>query len=135
MERGGMRRLVAILAAVLLGGAPSDMSRAARDLETTSLSPSARELVVFETADCVYCMLLRRDVLQDYLRSTRAAEVPVRFVDVEGIDLDQLPLSSPLTTVPTVVLLSDGQEVGRITGYTGPELFFQLVSRLMVAVR
>jgi thioredoxin-related protein len=130
-----MRRLVAVLAAVLLGGAPSDMSRAARDIETTSLSPSARELVVFETADCVYCMLLRRDVVPEYLRSARAAEVPLRFVNVEDVDLDRLPLASPLTTVPTVVLMSDGSEVGRITGYTGPELFFHLVSRLMVAGR
>ena len=130
-----MRRLVAAFAAMLLGGAPSDMSRAARDLETTSLSPSARELVVFETVDCVYCMLLRRDVLPDYLKSRRASEVPIRFVDVEQVDVDRLPLASPLTTVPTVVLMSDGYEAGRITGYTGPEIFFHLVSRLLVAAQ
>jgi hypothetical protein len=71
-------------------------------------------------------------VLPDYLRSKRAAEVPIRFVDVDYIDPDRLPLASPLTIVPTVVLISDGREVGRITGYTGPELFFHLVSRLLV---
>jgi hypothetical protein len=117
---------------LLLGGALSETGRAAWDLETTALSPSRRELVVFETADCNYCLLLRRDVLPEYLRSRRAAEVPVRFVDVESIDLDRLPLSSPLTLVTTVVLMSEGYEVGRITGYTGPELFFHLMSRLLL---
>jgi thioredoxin-related protein len=132
MERGGMRRLVVALAAMqLLGGALSEPGRAARDLETTPLPANRRELVVFETADCDYCMLLRRDVLPEYLRSKRAAEVPVRFINVEVIDLDQLPLSQPLTVVPTVVLMSEGYEVGRITGYIGPELFFHLVSRLL----
>ena len=127
-----MRRLMVALATMLsLGGALSETGRAARDLETTLLPPNRRELVVFETADCDYCLLLRRDVLTEYLRSRRAAEVPVRFVDVESIDLDQLPLSQPLTVVPTVVLMSDGYEVGRITGYTGPEHFFHLVSRLL----
>jgi hypothetical protein len=128
-----MRRLVVAFAAMLLlGGALSETGRAARDLETTFLSASRRELVVFETADCDYCRLLRRDVVAEYLRSRRAAEVPIRFVDVESIDLDQLPLSSPLTVVPTVVLMSEGYEVGRITGYTGPELFFHLMSRLLL---
>jgi thioredoxin-related protein len=128
-----MRRLVVAIAAMLLvGGALSETGRAARDPETTILSANRRELVVFETADCDYCRLLRRDVVPEYLRSRRAAEVPIRFVDVESIDLDQLPLSSPLTVVPTVVLMSEGYEAGRITGYTGPELFFQLVSRLLL---
>jgi Thioredoxin-like domain len=127
-----MRWLVAALAAMLLGGAPSNTGRAALDPEITSVSASARELVVFEMVDCIYCQLFRRDVLPDYLRSKRAAEVPIRFVDVDYIDPDRLPLASPLTIVPTVVLISDGREVGRITGYTGPELFFHLVSRLLV---
>jgi hypothetical protein len=128
-----MRRLVVAFAAMLLlEGALSERGRAARDLEITSLSASRRELVVFETADCDYCELLRRDVLPEYLRSRCAAEVPVRFVNVESIDLDRLPLSSPLTVVPTVVLMSEGYEVGRITGYTGPELFFQLMPRLLL---
>ena len=127
-----MRRLmVAVAAMLLVGSALSETGRAARDLETAPLQATTRELVVFETADCDYCLLLRRDVLPEYLRSRRAAEVPLRFVDVESIDLDQLPLSQPLTVVPTVVLMSEGYEVGRITGYTGPELFFHLVSRLL----
>jgi thioredoxin-related protein len=127
-----MRRLMVALAAMLLwGGALSEAGRAARDVEATPMPDSRRELVVFEAADCDYCLLLRRDVLPDYLRSKRAAEIPIRFVNVEDIDLDSLPLSSPLAVVPTVVLMSEGYEVGRISGYTGPEHFFHLVSRLL----
>jgi hypothetical protein len=33
--------------------------------------------------------------------------------------------------VPTVVLMQDGREVGRITGYLGPESFFHSVSHMM----
>lgn len=106
-------------------------SRAARNPEEGPLSASLRELIVFETEGCIYCGLFRRDVLPDYLRSKRAAELPIRFINVADARAIEPTLAAPLTTVPTIVLMSEGREVGRITGYTGPEAFFHMVNQLL----
>jgi thioredoxin-related protein len=89
------------------------------------------ELIVFETKGCAYCFIFRRDVAPDYMRSPRAKDVPLRFIDVQQADISKMRLSGPLTMVPTIVLMQNGRETDRITGYMGPEPFFHMVSRLM----
>jgi thioredoxin-related protein len=116
---------VAIVAAVSVAG------RAARDIQSVPSEAGSRELIVFETEGCIYCGLLRRDVLPDYLKSRRAVEVPIRFMDVNNAGSLQPALAGPLTVVPTVVLISNGRETGRITGYTGPEIFFHMINHLL----
>lgn len=78
------------------------------------------ELIAFEAPGCVYCPIFRRDVAPSY-GATRAGRVaPLRFVDVNDAAADRLQLSSPITVVPTLVLVRDGVEIGRIAGYVGP---------------
>jgi len=124
------RFLVLIFAAVAagatLGGLTAPASR-----ETPPATPT-RELVVFETTDCVYCRLFRRDVLPGY-QEPGHPEVPIRFVDVNEAGPFEPVLSGPLTIVPTAVLLVDGREAGRITGYTGPGSFQQLIGHMLAA--
>jgi len=105
--------------------------RAALDIDARPSAESNRELIVFETDVCIYCGLFRRDVLPDYLKSQRAADVPIRFVDVNEAGPLAPSLSSPLTIVPTVVLMVEGREAARITGYTGPETFSHMVSHML----
>ena len=129
-----MRRgLLGALLVVAMAAALSVAGRAARDIDAIAPPASSRELIVFETEGCIYCGLLRRDVLPDYLKSPRAAEVPMRFVDVNQAGALSSALDGPLTIVPTVVLMSEGREVGRITGYTGPEIFFHMIRHLLAS--
>ncbi len=106
-------------------------SRAAHDFETAALADSRFELVVLEAEGCIYCQIFRRDVLPAYEISQRAREVPLRFVDLNETQSEKLALSEPVDLVPTVVLLKDHKEVGRIAGYVGPEAFFHSVSRML----
>lgn len=105
--------------------------RAAQSPANGRISPVTAELLVFETGNCPYCFIFRRDVAPGYLKSQRAKDVPLRFIDVHEVDLSTMNLSDPITMVPTVVLMRNGREVSRITGYMGPEPFFHMVSRLM----
>jgi thioredoxin-related protein len=89
------------------------------------------ELLVFEVEGCSYCMLFRRDVAPAYERSPRARQVPMRFIDANKSDISRLNLAEPLKVVPTIVLMVDGREVERITGYMGPEPFFHMISSLL----
>lgn len=110
-----------------------DQPRAARNLELTPIgvSSSRLELIVFESPRCNYCPLIRRDVLPRYQRSSRAKEVPMRFVDLNDEGVSDLKLTKPLRIMPTMVLMKDGREVSRIGGYIGPELFFHAISRMI----
>ncbi len=121
-----MLTLAAVVAGATLGALTAPASK-----EDTRRGQVSRELVIFETADCVYCRLFRRDVLPEYRNSVRSSELPIRFVDVNDAGPLEPALSGPLTIVPTAVLLVDGREAGRITGYTGPASFQQIISQML----
>lgn len=88
------------------------------------------ELVVFEVDGCAYCVMFRRDILPAYLLTPRAHDVPMRFVDLNEFGRG-IKLEGPIEIVPTVVLVRNNREAGRISGYSGPESFFQLVRYLL----
>lgn len=89
------------------------------------------ELVVFEANGCTYCEVFRQNVVPFYRVTEKSRVAPLRFVNLSRADESKLRLNAPITMVPTVVLLENGQELGRVTGYTGPESFLDLVSAMM----
>jgi thioredoxin-related protein len=130
MEQTVSRVLAGALLVVVMAAVLSAAGRAARDTDSMP-SASSRELVVFEANNCIYCSVFRRDVLPNYLASQRAADLPIRFVNISENETAEKSLNSPLTLVPTVVYMEDGLEVTRIAGYTGPENFFRILSQTL----
>jgi hypothetical protein len=123
-----LKRLTSFVVMMLI----AQISAAAAPRPATEPVPKLNaELLVFEVAGCGYCNLFRRDVAPAYERSLRAREVPMRFVDANKTDLSRLNLAEPLKVVPTIVLMVNGREIERITGYMGPEPFFHMISTLM----
>jgi thioredoxin-related protein len=124
--------LVAVCAVVLaLGG--SLHANAARDQAAPKAGTVSQEIVVFEVENCTYCGLFRDHVLPRYRQSSRAGELPIRFIDVNEADVSKMKLIAPIQMVPTMVMMRGGQEVDRISGYTGPENFFLLVGKMLQA--
>ncbi|MBS0251672.1 MAG: hypothetical protein JSR78_11490 [Proteobacteria bacterium] len=112
--------------------APVTISRA--DIDTEAPIPSgAFELVVVEAEGCIYCQLFRRDVLPAYEASSQAKDLPVRFVDINDIAADHLVFKTGVDIVPTFVVVKSHAEVGRISGYIGPENFFHSISYLLAS--
>jgi thioredoxin-related protein len=124
-----MRRYCLIVTASLLLMAHSAVTKAG--LDGAAARASALELIVFEHPDCIYCQVFRRDVAPQYLRSTHAAAVPLRYVDIAKTDTSALGLKAPLTMLPTAVLMQNGRELDRITGYWGRETFIKMLSYLL----
>ena len=112
---------------------PARSSRAGLDLETGALPNGSLELVVIEADGCIYCGLFRRDVLPSYAVSDQGKQMPVRFVDVNDTDKARLDLKTPVDIVPTFIVVKSRQEVGRISGYMGPEDFFHSISYLLAS--
>jgi thioredoxin-related protein len=118
-----------MLALAALGSRSSDP--AASDSETSALAASQREIVVVVERDCFYCLLFRRDLFPAYVASPRSREVPMRFVDVAELASSRLSLSRAVDVVPTVLVLSQGAEIGRIPGYASKEVFFNSINALL----
>lgn len=126
-----MRSRVAAAALLVLTLAAPGALFAARDGLSAPGPATALELVIFERADCAYCEIFRRDVAPRYRTAPAARRAPIRFVDIDRVDLGNIGLKSRLSVVPTAVLMKNGHEVDRIPGYTGPETFFRLVPILI----
>jgi thioredoxin-related protein len=121
-------RTAAVFCFLALAAAPG---RAVLDLETAALPGNRFELVVIEVDNCIYCGLFRRDVAPTYTASSRAKAVPMRFIDINAPDFARMNLSNPIDSVPTILVLENGREVGRIAGYVGPEIFFHSLNLLL----
>ena len=127
-----MRTALRTLLFVVLMLAPVTISRA--DIDTEAAIPNgAFELVVVEAEGCIYCQLFRRDVLPAYEASSQAKDLPVRFVDINDIAAVHLSFKSGVDIVPTFVVVKSHTEVGRISGYIGPENFFHSISYLLAS--
>jgi hypothetical protein len=128
-----MPRFVICLALAALLAFAVQKARAGLDGVTPPAS-SGLELVVLEVPGCIYCPVFRRDVLPRYDAFARGRELPIRFLDLNDAAADRLELDGPVGIAPTVVLLKDNREVGRIPGYLGPDNFFHAVGHLLTQV-
>jgi len=127
-----MRTILRTLFFAALIFVPLSVSRA--DIDTGATIPTGTfELVVVEADGCIYCDFFRRDVLPAYEASAQAKDLPVRFVDINDIEADHLSFKSGVDIVPTFVVVKSQQEVGRISGYVGPENFFHSISYLLAS--
>ena len=127
-----MRRILVGFIFALLMSLPLGASRAELDTASTP-SNVTFELVVVEADGCIYCKLFRRDVLPAYETSKQGKDAPVRFLDVNDIETARLDLKSAVDIVPTFVIVKSQHEVGRISGYVGPENFFHSINYLIAS--
>ena len=113
MRLGPLRRLVA---AALLTLAASGVS--------------AAELMMVERAGCVWCERWERDVGPAYMKSEEGRRAPLSR---HNLDRGQPPLAlkEPVRFTPTFILLEDGREIGRITGYLDNAMFWGLLGVLL----
>ena len=124
---GLSRCLVLGLLAVLTPAA----SRAAPDRD--SAPDTGYELLAFEAPGCNYCPVFRRDVEPTYATSRAGKTAPLRFIDVNDAQAGSFELSSPVTMVPTLVLVHNRIEIGRINGYFGRENMHHMLNALLPA--
>lgn len=125
-----MRRLAAYAAIAFLA-LPTVAGHGALEPRGGKEPATTMELVVFEANGCTYCDVFRRTVLPLYKATARSRQAPIRFVNLTHADESGMGLAEPIRIVPTVVLFDGGQERGRVTGYTGPDNFMELVSQII----
>jgi thioredoxin-related protein len=126
-----MRTCLAALPLMFLLIVVPGATRAGLDVETAPAPAVAAELVVVEAEGCVYCGLFRRDVLPAYQASEEGKQMPVRFVDINDMNATHLEFQTDVDIVPTFVVVKSNHEIGRISGYVGPENFYHSIKYLL----
>ena len=100
-------------------------------LAGAALPARAAELVMFDDPGCVWCRKWLAEVGPGYPHSEEGQRAPLRRIDIKDHGRSGLTLRSRVTATPTFVLVDDGQEVGRITGYPGAENFYPMLDELL----
>lgn len=92
-------------------------------------SVMAAELAMFERDGCIWCVRWHRDIGGIYDRTPEGLRAPLRRINVR--DEPGFALEQPVIFTPTFVLVENGREVGRITGYPGQDAFWGLLGKLL----
>ena len=91
---------------------------------------AASELVMFERDGCLWCQRWNKDVGAVYDKAEEAKRLPLRRVNLDRQHAG-FTLKEPVRYTPTFVVVDDGAEIGRITGYINAESFWGLLGALL----
>ena len=94
----------------------------------------AAELLIFERDGCVWCQRWHRDVGSSYGKTDEARVLPLRRVNIDTQATSRVRLVSPVRFTPTFVVVDDGREIGRITGYINDDAFWGLLSTFVTRI-
>ncbi len=95
---------------------------------------SAAELVMFTRDGCPWCARFEREVAPIYPRTAEGRLAPLRRVEVVAGGTVMAGLTEPVIVAPTFVLVDEGREVGRITGYLGDDAFWGLLGKMLAGI-
>jgi hypothetical protein len=85
-------------------------------------------LIMVDDPACHYCRRWHKEVGGGYGRTAEGRAAPLKRV---GRDSKVLNRFAPVVYTPTFLLVHDGREIGRITGYPGQLYFWEELSQLM----
>ena len=103
-------------------------------LSFLSLPAFAAELVMYTRNGCPFCLRFEREVAPVYAKTPEGKAAPLRRIDLPAGGLRGEGLREPVIATPTFVLVDDGREVGRITGYLNDDMFWGLLGRLVAVI-
>lgn len=103
-------------------------------LSFLSLPAFAAELVMYTRNGCPFCLRFEREVAPVYAKTPEGKAAPLRRIDLPAGGVRDGGLREPVFATPTFVLVEDGQEVGRITGYLNDDMFWGLLGRLVAVI-
>jgi hypothetical protein len=113
--------LTSLLGALAVGPALSANNESWREKGTY--------LIMFEQDGCFYCQAWNERIGGIYGNTREGRFAPLKKIDIH--DDDAPPNVKPVIFTPTFVLLVDGREVGRITGFTSEDFFWGLLGPML----
>jgi len=84
----------------------------------------AGQLLMVTSSTCPWCEAFEDEVGHGYARTEDAKILPLRRHDFYAAMPSDLVHITPATMTPTFIIIKNGEEIGRIIGYPGAELFW-----------
>ncbi len=91
----------------------------------------AAELVMVERPGCHYCIEWKEVIGPIYPKTDAGKFAPLKVVDISESAPFEGGYTQPIIYTPTFVIVDNGQEVGRILGYTGEHFFWPVLEGLL----
>lgn len=100
-------------------------------LALSAACAEAAELLMFEEPGCVWCRRWHAEIGPGYPHSTEGRIAPLRRVDIRNGLPSDVHFEQNVTMTPTFVLVDNGEERGRLVGYSGADFFYPMLDRLL----
>ncbi|MCG6882369.1 MAG: hypothetical protein LJE62_01300 [Silicimonas sp.] len=84
-----------------------------------------------EEQGCVWCARWDREISAIYPKTTEGQAAPLRRHDLHAELPEGVAFAARIRFTPTFVLVSEGQEIGRIEGYPGEDFFWGLLGMML----
>jgi thioredoxin-related protein len=98
--------------------------------------PAARlELLFVERSGCPWCARFEKEIGPIYGKTDVGEAAPMRRASLDVGQPKDVMLDEPVRFTPTFILLRDGKEVGRITGYINDAAFWGLLEKMLADQR
>lgn len=100
-------------------------------LALLTATTAAAELFMFEESGCPWCRRWHAEVGIAYPKTPEGQRAPLRRLELHAARPAGVTFAKPVTVSPTFVLVEDGREVDRITGYPGADFFWGLLGEML----
>jgi hypothetical protein len=128
-SRTAVRRLGAVLAVLCVSALAVAFSGPSR--AEGGVIPNGLRLVMVEDPNCVYCRRWLQEIGPTYPSSPEGKRAPLER-RTKGDEA--LALFRTVQFTPTFILVKDGEEIDRLVGYGGPNVFWQMLDAMLAKV-
>tara|TARA_Y100000589_G_C26910947_1_gene530287 strand:+ start:191 stop:457 length:267 start_codon:yes stop_codon:yes gene_type:complete len=80
---------------------------------------------------CIYCIVWEKQVGKVYNKTEISKKLPLQRFYVDQIDLKMKSRIFNTNITPTFVILKNKIEIGRISGYSNPEMFWWQIDEII----
>lgn len=103
-------------------------------LTVASSTIAETRLIMFEQDGCAWCRRWDREIGGIYGKTDEGQRAPLWKMHIHAALPEGVVLSEKTYYTPTFVLIEDGVEVSRITGYPGEDFFWGLLDEMLQKV-
>lgn len=107
------------------------MSAALGFVFMTVTPATAAELVMFDSPVCEYCEQWDEEIAAIYPKTDEGRAAPLRRLSIHDPLPEDLSKIKAIVYTPTFVLIENGRELGRISGYPGEDFFWGFLENLI----
>lgn len=96
-----------------------------------AIAADGLELAVIGRSGCPWCLRWDKEMLPIYPKTEVGKRAPLRHFSLDEGQPKSITLETPVRFTPTFILLKDGKEIGRITGYLNDAAFWGLLEPMV----